>query len=232
MKSHILVVEDDTEICRLLRMFLETEGYTVSFCHHGDQAVNMIRQKQPDLVVLDVLLPGQDGIQVCKQIRAFYTRPVLMLTACEDDVSELTAFRVGVDDYVRKPIRPDILLVRIEAILRRSASVTEEPAGEMVQCDELAIYPSRREVFLDGNLVELHSSEIDLIILLAQNQGQPVSRDICFKALRGFDYDGSDRSLDMRISGLRKKINDQTSPHRFIKTVRRVGYMLAACNEN
>lgn len=230
--THILVVEDDTEICRLLRMFLETEGYDVSFCHHGDQAVNLVRQKQPDLVILDVLLPGQDGIQVCKQIRSFYSNPVLMLTACEDDVSELTAFRVGVDDYVRKPIRPDILLVRIEAILRRAGSQQKTEGTELIHCNDLVINASRREVTLHDELVDLHSSEIDLIILLAQNQGQAVSRDICFKALRGFDYDGSDRSLDMRISGVRKKIQDQCSPHRYIKTVRGVGYMLASAHEN
>mgnify|MGYP002700615415 CR=1 FL=1 len=229
-KTHILVVEDDTEICRLLRLFLETEGYGISFCHHGIEAVEKIRNSNPELLILDVMLPGQDGIQVCKQVREFYQGPVLMLTACEDDISELTAFKVGADDYVRKPIKPDVLLMRIQALLRRSQNLKTE-CVEKIHCDELTINSSRREVLLDDQLIDLHSSEIDLVMLLAKSQGQAVSRDECFRALRGFDYDGIDRSLDMRISILRKKIKDQQAPHRFIKTVRGVGYMLASGNE-
>jgi two-component system, OmpR family, response regulator RstA len=229
-KKHILVIEDDTEICRLLRLFLETEGFAISFCHDGIEAVEDIRNSEPDLVILDVMLPGQDGIQVCKQAREFYLGPVLMLTACEDDISELTAFKVGADDFVRKPIKPEVLLMRLQALLRRSQGSKAEQA-EKIFCDELTINSSRREVLLNKQLVELHSSEIDLVLLLAKSQGKAVSRDECFRALRGFDYDGIDRSLDMRISSLRKKIKDQKSPHRYIKTVRGIGYMLASGNE-
>jgi len=229
-KKHILVIEDDTEICRLLRLFLETEGFAISFCHDGIEAVEDIRNSEPDLVILDVMLPGQDGIQVCKQAREFYLGPVLMLTACEDDISELTAFKVGADDFVRKPIKPEVLLMRLQALLRRSQGSKAEQA-EKIFCDELTINSSRREVLLNKHLVELHSSEIDLVLLLAKSQGKAVSRDECFRALRGFDYDGIDRSLDMRISSLRKKIKDQKSPHRYIKTVRGIGYMLASGNE-
>lgn len=227
---HILVVEDDTEICRLLRLFLETENFAISFCHHGHEAVTEIRRVKPDIVILDIMLPGQDGIQVCKQARDFYSGPILMLTACEDDISELTAFKVGADDFVRKPIKPEVLLMRLQALLRRSQGTKIEPT-ENIFCNDLTINSSRREISLNDELVDLHSSEIDLVLLLAQSQGQAVSRDECFRALRGFDYDGIDRSLDMRISSLRKKIMDQKSPHRFIKTVRGVGYMLASGNE-
>jgi DNA-binding response OmpR family regulator len=213
-QTHILVVEDDIEICRLLRLFLETEGFVISFCHHGIEAVEQVRNSQPDLIVLDVMLPGQDGIQVCKQIRNFYSGPVLMLTACEDDISELTGFKVGADDYVRKPIKPEVLLMRLQALLRRSQGAKLEPIDN-VYCDELTINFSRREVLLHKELVELHSSEIDLVLLLAQSQGQAVSRDECFRALRGFDYDGIDRSLDMRISSLRKKNSGSKIPTSF-----------------
>jgi DNA-binding response OmpR family regulator len=228
--AHIIVVEDDTEICRLLRLFLETEGFTISFCHNGNEAVTAIRRVKPDIVILDIMLPGQDGIQVCKQARDFYTGPILILTACEDDISELTAFKVGADDFVRKPIKPEVLLMRVQALLRRSQGTKNEQV-ESTHCNDLIINSSRREVMLNNELVDLHSSEIDLVLLLAQSQGQAVSRDECFRVLRGFDYDGIDRSLDMRISSLRKKIMDQKSPHRFIKTVRGVGYMLASSNE-
>lgn len=229
-QANILVVEDDTEICRLLRLFLETEGFAISFCHNGNDAVTQIRRAKPDIVILDVMLPGQDGIQVCKQAREFYSGPILMLTASEDDITELTAFKVGADDYVRKPIKPEVLLMRLQALLRRSQGIKSEQV-ENIYCDELTINSSRREILLNNELVDLHSSEIDLVMLLSQSQGQAVSRDECFRALRGFDYDGIDRSLDMRISSLRKKIMDQKSPHRFIKTVRGVGYMLASGNE-
>jgi two-component system response regulator RstA len=229
-QPHIFVVEDDTEICRLLRLFLEIEGFAIRFCHHGIEAVEQIRQSQPDIVILDIMLPGQNGIQVCKQIRDFYLGPILMLTASEDDISELSAFKVGADDYVRKPIKPEVLLMRIQALLRRSQG-TKTEGIESIHCDGLIINGSRREVLLNNELIDLHSSEIDLVLLLAQSQGQAVSRDECFRALRGFDYDGIDRSLDMRISSLRKKIMDQKSPHRFIKTIRGVGYMLASSNE-
>lgn len=229
-QPHIFVVEDDTEICRLLRLFLEIEGFAIRFCHHGIEAVEQIRQSQPDIVILDIMLPGQNGIQVCKQIRDFYLGPILMLTASEDDISELSAFKVGADDYVRKPIKPEVLLMRIQALLRRSQG-TKAEGIESIHCDGLIINGSRREVLLNNELIDLHSSEIDLVLLLAQSQGQAVSRDECFRALRGFDYDGIDRSLDMRISSLRKKIMDQKSPHRFIKTIRGVGYMLASSNE-
>ena len=228
--AHIFVVEDDTEICRLLRLFLETEGFVLSFCHNGTDAVTQIRQVKPDVLILDIMLPGLNGIQVCQQVREFYAGPILMLTASEDDISELTAFKVGADDYVRKPIKPEVLLMRIQALLRRSQGIKVERT-ETIHCNDLTINPSRREVVLNNELVDLHSSEIDLVLLLAQSQGQAVSREECFQALRGFEYDGSDRSLDMRISSLRKKIMDQKSPHRFIKTVRGVGYMLASSHE-
>lgn len=223
--SQLLIIEDDAEISRLLTAFLQTEGYRTEVCHSGDQAPARVRQCSPDLVILDILLPGQDGLQVCQQIRAFYDGPVLMLTACDDDMSELTAFRSGADDYVRKPIRPDILLMRIQALLRRSQQLPRN-ASEY-RCGPIRIIPGRREVLLNNRPLALQSAEFDLLEVLARHQGQAVSRDRCFRALRGIDYDGCDRSLDMRISSLRKRLGD-SARQRFIKTVRGVGYMLAS----
>jgi len=222
--KHILVVEDDAEISRLLTVFLKTEGFEVQVCQRGDQATNVVRQSHPDLLILDILLPGQDGLEVCQQVRSFYPGPILMLTACEDDVSELTAFRSGADDYVRKPIRPDVLLMRIQALLKRSGNT--QTNSDVYTCGPIQIIPGRREVLLDGEPIELQSGEFDLLELLAQHQGRAVSRDRCYKSLRGIDYDGTDRSLDMRISSLRKRLGDQT-PNQWIKTVRGIGYLLA-----
>ncbi|MFC3150717.1 response regulator transcription factor [Litoribrevibacter euphylliae] len=223
--KHILVVEDDEEISRLLTLFLETEGYRVDICHRGDQAPLRVRQSPPDIVILDIMLPGQNGLEVCQQLRSFYDGPILMLTALEDDVSELTAFRSGADDYVRKPIRPDVLLMRIQALLKRSGPIVA--SANQYQSGPITIIPGRREVLVNQQVIELQSAEYDLLELLARHQGQPVSRERCFKALRGIEYDGCDRSLDMRISSLRKRLGDST-PQRWIKTVRGVGYMLAA----
>ena len=222
--KHILVVEDDAEISRLLTVFLKTEGFNVQVCQRGDQAPAVVRQSNPDLMVLDILLPGQDGLAVCQQVRSFYSGPILMLTACEDDVSELTAFRSGADDYVRKPIRPDVLLMRIQALLKRCGQAISD--AEHYRSGPVEIIPGRREVLLHGEVLELQSGEFDLLELLARHQGQAVSRDRCYKSLRGIDYDGTDRSLDMRISSLRKRLADQ-SPPKVIKTIRGVGYMLA-----
>ena len=222
--AHILVVEDDAEISRLLTIFLQTEGYRVQVCPNGDQAPLRVRQTPPDLIVLDILLPGQDGLQVCQQVRSFYSGPILMLTACDDDVSELTAFRSGADDYVRKPIRPDVLLMRIQALLRRCGNTGQ--TSEHYRSGPIEIIPGRREVLLNGNSVPLQSAEFDLLELLARHQGQAVSRERCYRALRGIDYDGCDRSLDMRISSLRKRLGD-SAPQRWIKTIRGVGYLLA-----
>ncbi|GAA3930730.1 response regulator transcription factor [Litoribacillus peritrichatus] len=222
--KHLLIVEDDAEISRLLTLFLQTEGYRVNVCHRGDQAPLRVRQSPPDLIILDIMLPGQNGLEVCQQLRCFYDGPILMLTALEDDVSELTAFRSGADDFVRKPIRPDVLMMRIQALLKRSGSVASD--ASQYQSGPIRIVPGRREVLVNDTVIELQSAEYDLLELLARHQGQPVSRERCFKALRGIDYDGSDRSLDMRISSLRKRLGD-SAPQRWIKTVRGVGYMLA-----
>lgn len=228
--KHILIVEDDTEICRLLRMFLENEGFKVSLCHKGSQAIGMIKDVSPDLIILDILLPGMTGVEICKQARIFYSGPILMLTACEDDVSEVTSFKVGADDYLRKPIRPDVLLAHIEALLRRMGPMNQQPESrnnQIIESGELKIYLNKREITITNQQVELACSEYDLLELLGQQKGHAVSREACFKTLRGFEYDGIDRSLDMRICNIRKKLGDEKPPYRFIKTVRGTGYMLA-----
>ena len=227
LSKHILVVEDDTEICRLLSMFLENEGFQISLCHHGDQAAGMIKEINPDLVILDILLPGQNGVDICKHSRRFYEGPILMLTACEDDVSEVTSFKVGADDYLRKPIRPDVLLAHIQALLRRSNRVTQTQESRIIEFGDLKIYLEKREVSIAGELIELAGSEYELLELLARQKGKVISREECFRALKGYEYDGFDRSLDMRVCNLRKKLQDEPPPYRLIKTIRGTGYMLA-----
>ena len=184
---------------------------------------------KPDLVVLDLMLPGEDGLSICRQLRPRYEGPILMLTARSDDMDQVLGLEMGADDYVCKPVRPRVLLARIRALLRRSepGEVEPLPAGEVrrLQFGPLLVDSARREAFLGGALIELTSAEFDLLWLLAANAGRILSREEIFASLRGIEYDGQDRSIDVRISRIRPKIGDDPMHPRLIKTVRSKGYL-------
>lgn len=220
----ILIVEDDAEISRLTAMYLEAEGFESKVINDGGEALAAIKSYRPDLVILDLMLPGLSGFDICKQARLFYQGPILVLTACDDDVSEVSLLKFGADDFLNKPLKPHILVARIEALIRRSSILNVEPTSP--SNSKLHINTVNREVFLDGELVLLTDSEYEMLHWLDNNAGKIVSRDDCCKALRGIDYDFNDRSIDMRISALRKKLNDDKVPYKIITTVRNKGYML------
>ncbi|WP_085300202.1 response regulator transcription factor [Cognaticolwellia mytili] len=220
----ILIVEDDAEISRLTAMYLNAEGFESKIINDGADALAAIKSYHPDLIVLDLMLPGMSGLDICKQARLFYLGPILVLTACDDDVSEVSLLKFGADDFLNKPLKPHILVARIEALIRRS-SVTN-PESRKLQHSKLHINSVNREVFLEGNILALTDSEYEMLHLLDNNVGKIVSRDDCCRALRGIDYDFNDRSIDMRISALRKKLNDDKMPYKIITTVRNKGYML------
>jgi DNA-binding response OmpR family regulator len=220
----ILIVEDDAEISRLTAMYLDAEGFESKIINDGTDALAAIKSYHPDLVVLDLMLPGLSGLDICKQARLFYQGPILVLTACDDDVSEVSLLKFGADDFLNKPLKPHILVARIEALIRRS-SVSNPELGKPQDC-KLQINSVNREVFLDGKILILTDSEYEMLHLLGNNVGKIVSRDDCCRALRGIDYDFNDRSIDMRISALRKKLNDDKMPYKIITTVRNKGYML------
>ena len=221
--SSIVVVEDDPEIARLTTMLLELEGYRCQCVDNGLEAVDHIRDACPDLVILDVMLPGQSGIEVCRQLREFYQGGILMLTGRDDDITELSSFRHGADDYVTKPLKPHLLLARIEALLRR----TRPAAISLLRIGGLHIDSRHRTLRAGDSPLDLSDAEFELIELLARHAGQIVSREQCCKELRGLDYDGLDRSIDMRISTLRKKLAASPAAAARIVTVRGRGYMLA-----
>ncbi|MCJ8267921.1 MAG: response regulator transcription factor [Psychrosphaera sp.] len=224
-KPHILIVEDDLEICRLLKMFLNSKGYRVSLSHNGEKGLADIRQMQPDLVVLDIMMPGKNGIEVCQQCRTDFAGPILILTACSEDISEVTALGIGADGYLHKPLRPHILLAHIEAQLRGAQLRQTQGTQTTVLCHGLSIDLQNRTVSRDNQPIELTGSEFELLEYLAKRPGTVVSRDDCYRALKGIEFDGLDRALDMRLSGLRKKIGDDQPPYRMIKTVRGKGYL-------
>ncbi len=222
----ILIVEDDERLATLTREYLESNGMDVAVVNDGEEAVRRIRADQPDLVVLDLMLPGADGLTVCREVRPAFRNPILMLTARTDDMDQVLGLEMGADDYVAKPVKPRVLLARIRALLRRVETEHERDQPQMrLEFGNLVIDNSAREVVLEGKSVDLTSAEYDLLWLLASNAGNVLSRETIFEKLRGIQYDGQDRSIDVRISRIRPKVGDDPDNPRRIKTVRSKGYL-------
>ena len=231
----ILLVEDDQRLSDLMSEYLIKQGLLIEVEYRGDTAVQRILNLQPDLVVLDLMLPGLDGLEVCRQIRPAYEGPILMLTARDEDVDQIVGLELGADDYVIKPVQPRILLARIRTLLRRvqlpqavTTSNANDQAPKSLDFDRLKIDPSAREVTLDKQIVELSTQEYELLYLLASKAGEVLSRDQIFEAMSGIEYDGLDRSVDIRISRLRKLLEINSDKPSGIKTVRGQGYLFVA----
>lgn len=222
-QSHILVVEDDASLASWISDYLSDSGYLVTVANRGDEAIRLIEEDQPDLVILDVNLPEQDGFSVCKTVRTYFNRPILMLTARSDEQDEVRGLEAGADDYLIKPVRPRALLARLQLLLNRDES---EP-DTAYKFGQFSIDLKSRSAFLDNTLVNLSSNEFDLLWLLASNAGEVMSRDDIVGQLRGIEYDGFDRSVDILISRVRKKLKDDANRPYRIKTVRGKGYLFA-----
>jgi len=227
-KTKVLIVEDDQEIARLTTLYLEAEGYEVSVVHEGNLALEAIRSIEPDLVLLDLMLPGMSGAQICREAREFYNGLILVLTASADEMSEVSLFKFGADDYVAKPIRGHALLARIEALLRRATPVTTTAKTVSEKQCEIAINSAAQSATLYGQNLNLTSAEFEILNLLVKNVCQVVTRDQCCQLFRGIDYAFNDRSIDMRVSGLRRKLRVHAKDKQLIRTVRNKGYMLVA----
>lgn len=221
----ILIVEDDERLAMLTQDYLRKNGLDVAIETDGTRAIRRIIAEQPDLVVLDVMLPGSDGLTVCREVRAQYQQPILMLTARTDDMDQVLGLEMGADDYVAKPVQPRVLLARIRALLRRSDTTPVESSPQRLEFGDLVIDNGGRSVTLNDELVDFTSAEYDLLWLLASNAGRILSREDIFERLRGIEYDGQDRSIDVRISRIRPKIGDDPENPKRIKTVRSKGYL-------
>ena len=221
----VLVVEDDAPLASMVADFLAPHGFDVSIEGRGDRAVLRIQDEDPDAVVLDVNLPGVDGFLVCKAVRLNYRGPIIMLTARGEEIDEVLGLEAGADDYMAKPVRPRALLARLQMHLRRATA--DEQASQPINVGSLLVDAGRRTVELEGTAVDLTSAEFELLYLLARHAGKTLSRnDICLQ-IHGVKYDGLDRSIDLRISRLRKKLGDDSAHPQRIKSVRGVGYMLS-----
>jgi two-component system OmpR family response regulator/two-component system response regulator RstA len=223
---HLLLVEDDAELAAMVCDFLTANGFEVRIEADGTRAAERILHENYDIVVLDIGLPGMDGISICRLVRSEFAGPIVMLTARGDEIDEVVAIEVGADDYVAKPVRPRALLARLKMHLRKSTS--DRPgAASSIEVDGLRIDAPSRTVQLDERSIELTTAEFDLLWFLASHAGEVVERHAIYKELLGIPYDGLDRSIDLRVSRLRKKLGDDSSHPTRIKSVRGVGYILA-----
>jgi len=220
----ILLVEDDVRLSELVSHYLESHGFRVATTARGDQVAEQVQRENPDLVILDLGLPGEDGFSICRQLRPRYANPILILTARDNDIDHVLGLELGADDYVIKPVEPRVLLARISALLRRSrARPPIEHTG--LRFGQLVINMGARAVSLNGQPVALSSAEFDLLVHLAEHAGEIQSRAALFLHLYGREYDGVDRMLDVRISHLRKKLGEDADRSERIKTIWGQGYL-------
>lgn len=233
----IVFIEDDTEVGKLISAYLGKHDIDVKVEARGDQALAFIEQQQPDLVLLDIMLPGKDGMTICRELRPQYSGPIVLLTSLDSDMNHILALEMGADDYILKTTPPAVLLARLRLHLRQYATspqtVPEKATPAALQVHKslhfglLCIDPVNREVTLGQEHIVLSTADFDLLWQLATHAGHIMDRDALLKSLRGVTYDGMDRSIDVAISRLRKKLYDNPLEPFRIKTVRNKGYLFA-----
>lgn len=230
----ILVVEDDRPILNLIVSYLENDGYTVHAAHDGETALKLARSVRPDLLVLDVMLPGVDGLEVCRRVQQEIDVYVLMLTARAEEVDKVVGLSVGADDYLTKPFSPRELVARVKAILRRNRTrgtsdvAARNSERQPLHFDGLAINPETHEVWHNQTLIDLTLREFELLYALAEQPGRVFSRDQLLERVWGYDFAGIDRVVDVHIGLLRRKLEDDPANPALIQTIRGIGYKFVA----
>lgn len=223
----VLLVEDDHALAELIAHYLTEQGYSVEHCARGDTALAAIDRAQPELAVLDVMLPGLDGLALCRQVRqAHPALPILILTARGETLDQIIGLECGADDYVAKPCDPRLLLARVRSLLRRATALQSAPDTRKLSLGQLDIDSQARQALWQGEPVELTTAEFTVLDVLARRAGEVLSRDVLVQELRGRAFNGLDRSVDVIISKLRKKFADPAGEPRKIKTVWGRGYLL------
>jgi len=227
-QNKILVIEDENTLREMLRYNLESEGYAVVVADNGSTGLELAKSQSPDVIVLDIMLPGIDGFEVCKRVRQDMTVPILMLTAKEEEIDKILGLELGADDYMTKPFSMRELKARVKAMLRRVEMM--QPAttiGEkLIQIDELTIDIGKRTVLLGNVVLNLKPKEFDLLAFLAQNRGHVYSRDVLLERVWDYDYSGGTRTVDVHIRWLREKIEIDPSQPKHLLTIRGIGYKL------
>ncbi len=225
--NHILLVEDDRRLAQLVKDFLESNDFQVVVEENGNRVLRQAQNLNPALIILDLMLPGKDGLTLCKELRPHFKGPILMLTARDSDIDQVLGLEYGADDYVIKPAEPRVLLARIRALLRRYYQ-NDPREQDALHFGQLCIQPAARKVTFAGDEVILSSHEYDLLLALAAQAGQILSREYLFNHIYHREYDGLDRTIDVRISQLRKKLNDNPDNPTRIKTIWGKGYLFIA----
>ena len=225
MPQHsVLLVDDDPKIAKLLRSYFEKEDFSVLTAHDGTAALQLYRDKKPDILVLDLMLPGVSGLDVCRQIRKDSDTPILMLTARDEETDRLIGLELGADDYVSKPFSPREIVARAKAVLRRTQR--EVVQSEPVKIGELKIDVENHEVRLAGQILDLTPTEFKILHLLAQKPGRPFTRLQIVEDSQGEAFDGYERTIDVHIKNLRRKLGDDGKEATYIQTVYGVGYKM------
>jgi DNA-binding response OmpR family regulator len=222
MSKKILVVDDELKIAKLVRAYLERAGFTVVTAHDGQEALAIFRHERPHLIVLDLMLPGMDGLDVCRAIRRSSDVPIIMLTARDEEVDRLIGLELGADDYIVKPFSPREVVARVRAVLRRTEGQPLEP--EVVIAGDVTLDLPHRTAQVRGRPVELTATEFDLLAVLARHPGQVFTRMQLLDLVQGEAYEGYERTIDVHVKNLRRKLGDDPRNPRYIVTVRSVGY--------
>jgi len=222
VNTTLLIIDDDNKLNRLLTRYLEGFGFSLLAATHPEKGMELLKQKAPDLVILDVMLPDTNGFEVCKRIRSSSTVPIIMLTARGDLMDRVVGLELGADDYLPKPFEPRELVARIQSVLRRTR---QAPDNRLLERGRLTIDLGRRQAMIDGAQIALTTNEFNALSLLASHPGRVLDRDEILQELRGMDSEAFNRTVDITISRLRQKLGDDPRAPRFIKTVWGAGYV-------
>ncbi|MGA9288309.1 MAG: response regulator transcription factor [Anaerobacillus sp.] len=233
MGQKILVVDDELSILTLLQFNLEQAGYDVVTAENGADALDVVVAEKPNCIILDLMLPEMDGLEVCKELRQRHIHtPVLMLTAKDDEFDKVLGLELGADDYMTKPFSPREVVARVKAILRRvkqleeSKTVSQTEESEKIQIGELEVYPNNYESFFQGKMMEVTPKEFELLVYLVRHKGRVLTREQLLSAVWNYDFVGDTRIVDVHVSHLREKIEQNTRKPEYIKTIRGLGYKL------
>ncbi|MFA0814847.1 MAG: response regulator transcription factor [Anaerofustis sp.] len=229
MSETILIVDDEQNICELLKMELEMEGYACNIAYDGPSAIDTFHRCSPDLIILDLMLPGMSGIEVCKQISDCSDVPIIMLTAKSETADKITGLETGADDYITKPFETRELLARVRALIRRYKS-GKKPKRSEIKNQDLVLFPDSQTAYLENRPLKLTVTEFDILVLLTKNKDKVYSRETIFKELGMNDFQMDTRSIDMHIQRLRKKIATYTN-EKYIETVFGIGYKMRDFDE-
>jgi two-component system response regulator RstA len=225
VKWKVLLVEDDIELAGLIKTYLSNYEFTVTVEHNGIKAEEIILSNQPDLVILDLMLPDKDGISICKDVRPNFDNLIVMLTASNESIDHILGLEIGADEYLSKPVEPRVLLAHLRALLRRQSLQIKKPSNKVVEVGSIQLYEENHLVKLNSKKIDLTRQEYELLVLLIKNMGTVLSRDDISKELKSIDYDGVNRFTDILVSHLRTKLAIDGKSEKHIKTIRGKGYL-------